>query len=354
MATRTLDSFFGVKRKADAEPENREKVRQKIDENNKENVVPVGTPRKRDAWQQGRERSFPWFEKIEKDGQVRALCSLCRLSNRTTSMATSGSPNLQVSTFSRHESTRDHLFSVQAQRAKDKRATVQHIADTIADQETENDSCKNAQINTIYCLAKYGQPLSQYINLVTLQTRKNCPDFQDKSKIYTREESRMEMLDSVNDTIEETICRNIHSSDYLGLIIDESTDITIHKKLNVYVKCLNVDGNEPVTHFLDCVNVPDGKAETIEFKIKRLMENKDIKMKKLTSLASDGASVMTGRLTGVGARLRKDIPHMIQVHCVAHKLALAAGQACKNITLFNEYQLTLKNIYRYFNNSAVR
>lgn len=145
-----------------------------------------------------------------------------------------------------------------------------------------------------------------------------------------------------------------HSSDYLGLIIDESTDITIHKKLNVYVKCLNVDGNEPVTHFLDCVNVPDGKAETIEFEIKRLMENKDIKMEKLTSLASDGASVMTGRLTGVGARLRKDIPHMIQVHCVAHKLALAAGQACKNITLFNEYQLTLKNIYRYFNNSAVR
>lgn len=64
MATRTLDSFFGVKRKADAEPENREKVRQKIDENNKENVVPVGTPRKRDAWQQGRERSFPWLEKI--------------------------------------------------------------------------------------------------------------------------------------------------------------------------------------------------------------------------------------------------------------------------------------------------
>lgn len=94
MATRTLDSFFGVKRKADAEPENREKVRQKIDENNKENVVPVGTPRKRDAWQQGRERSFPWLEKIEKDGQVRALCSLCRLSNRTNSMASSGSPNL--------------------------------------------------------------------------------------------------------------------------------------------------------------------------------------------------------------------------------------------------------------------
>lgn len=42
------------------------------------------------------------------------------------------------------------------------------------------------------------------------------------------------------------------------------------------------------------------------------------------------------------------------MHCVAHKLALAAGQSCKDITLFNEYQLTLKQIYRSFSNSAVR
>ena len=45
---------------------------------------------------------------------------------------------------------------------------------------------------------------------------------------------------------------------------------------------------------------------------------------------------------------------MTQIHCVAHKLALAAGQACRDITLFSDYQMTLKNVYRYFANSAVR
>ena len=45
---------------------------------------------------------------------------------------------------------------------------------------------------------------------------------------------------------------------------------------------------------------------------------------------------------------------MMQIHCVAHKLALAAGQACRNIILFSDYQQTLKNVYRYFANSAVR
>ena len=74
----------------------------------------------------------------------------------------------------------------------------------------------------------------------------------------------------------------------------------------------------------------------------------------VSSLASDGAAVMTGIHNGVGAKLREDNPHLVQVHCVAHKLTLAAGQVCRDNSLFNEYQLILKNIYRYFNYSAVR
>ena len=78
-------------------------------------------------------------------------------------------------------------------------------------------------------------------------------------------------------------------------------------------------------------------------------------MTKLMTLASDGASVMTGRLNGVGVRLRREYSlHMMQIHCVAHKLALAAGQACRDISLFSDYQQTLKNVYRYFAYSAVR
>ena len=32
----------------------------------------------------------------------------------------------------------------------------------------------------------------------------------------------------------------------------------------------------------------------------------------------------------------------------------AAGQACRDVPYFNEYQLTLKQVYRFYNNSAVR
>ena len=73
------------------------------------------------------------------------------------------------------------------------------------------------------------------------------------------------------------------------------------------------------------------------------------------TIASDCAAVMTGRLNGVGARLKRDHnPNMMQTHCVANKLALTAGQACRDIQLFSDCQHTSNRVYRYFANSAVR
>ena len=43
--------------------------------------------------------------------------------------------------------------------------------------------------------------------------------------------------------------------------------------------------------------------------------------KKLVGIASDGAAVMRGRRSGVVARLTKGLPHVVAVHCMAHRLS---------------------------------
>lgn len=57
---------------------------------------------------------------------------------------------------------------------------------------------------------------------------------------------------------------------------------------------------------------------------------------KLAGFGSDGASVMTGRHAGVSARLRDSIPSLVSVHCVAHKLALAASGAASHVSLHDQ------------------
>ena len=43
---------------------------------------------------------------------------------------------------------------------------------------------------------------------------------------------------------------------------------------------------------------------------------------KLVGLGSDGASVMMGRHSGVGVRLKSVAPFLVHTHCVAHSYAL--------------------------------
>ncbi len=64
----------------------------------------------------------------------------------------------------------------------------------------------------------------------------------------------------------------------------------------------------------------------------------------LVGFGSDGAAVMTGRLSGVATRLK----------CVAHRLALAAGQAGEKVPfLSNTFKPTLRQLFNFYENSVL-
>ena len=64
-----------------------------------------------------------------------------------------------------------------------------------------------------------------------------------------------------SDCIETTVLSNVHKGSTVGILCDESTDITNLKQLVVFVK-FSVAGL-PQTRFLKVVSLQDGKAETI-------------------------------------------------------------------------------------------
>ena len=84
-----------------------------------------------------------------------------------------------------------------------------------------------------------------------------------------------------------------------------------------------------------------------------LTEN-DVPLAKVVGLGTDGAAVMTGKHNGVGVKLGRESPLLIHVHCVAHRLALAVSQSAKGIPELAAYQVTTRNIYYHFENSAIR
>ena len=63
---------------------------------------------------------------------------------------------------------------------------------------------------------------------------------------------------------------------------------------------------------------------------------------------------MIGRISGVATRMKAHSPRMLAVHCVNHRLALAAAHAADGIPYLQRFKSILQTLFYFFQNSCVR
>lgn len=75
---------------------------------------------------------------------------------------------------------------------------------------------------------------------------------------------------------------------------------------------------------------------------------------KLIATGSDGASVNLGKNHSVTALLKKDVPHLVVMHCVNHRLELAVLSALKNkeAAVFADIKSVLLLLHKHYHYSA--
>ena len=78
----------------------------------------------------------------------------------------------------------------------------------------------------------------------------------------------------------------------------------------------------------------------------------DYLSKNLIAFTRDGASVMLGVHSGVGARLKKKFPALLLWHCLSHHLELAISDAVSSINGFYPIQAFFDKIYSVYSYSS--
>ncbi|KAL7373291.1 hypothetical protein ABVT39_003142 [Epinephelus coioides] len=120
---------------------------------------------------------------------------------------------------------------------------------------------------------------TNYPKLLSLAELLGC-DYFKKLKIDQRNNYRShriidEMLEILGEVIEEPVLSEIQSSKAIALEVDESTDVSTARQLDLHVRYLDKEGHV-YNQFLDLVELSDGKADTIVAAIKSaLQEVKD-------------------------------------------------------------------------------
>ena len=110
---------------------------------------------------------------------------------------------------------------------------------------------------------------------------------------------------------------------------------------------------EPKTFFLKNVTITDPKSDAkVIFKcLMKALVDDGIDISKCLGFGSDGGAVMVGKDNGVAAHVKRESPHCISVHCMAHRLNLATSQASNNIEYLKSVEKTLSDLYYYFGGS---
>ena len=279
------------------------------------------------------------------------FCDTCKSAKATKNPFTQGCSSFQFTNLTRHQDSKVHTQSMQVLQMRSRFTSVRASAVVVRDDQSQGKLEQYAmQLRTVYTMVKRDIAASCFTDLMYLQTLNsiNC-DF------YKRPQIVSEFEEIIEKTIDKSLLDKIDQSEYLGLMLDETCDISVHKKLAIYIRYL-VNG-EVFVAFVGNRQITDCTASGIETALIDFLVQKGIddeNCNKVYGLGTDGAAVMTGRLNGLGAKLKRHNPKLTQVHCVAHRLNLAASQAGKDIDYCKKFHEMIHALYRFYSDSSRR
>ena len=212
-------------------------------------------------------------------------------------------------------------------------------------------------MRTVYWLAKEHIATEKYDSLMNLLKLQGCKDIENlnvaKNASYNSVQTAKDFQSVIAECIQDEITEKLHKSPFVSIMADENTDIAVSKKLLIYAKLIS-DGIVPETHFLTNTTIEEEQctAPVVTQKIQNVIAARSIPVDKVMSFGSDGASIMT--VGGVSTLLKKENPFMINIHCMAHRLALSTSQAANQVEKMEKYRQLLTDLYYYFSKSAKR
>ena len=151
--------------------------------------------------------------------------------------------------------------------------------------------------------------------------------------------------------VRKKICNAVQSAGPFSLLADESKDVSKTEQLTVALRYVDLSCGSIHEHFLTFVPTTNFSAESLSKYFLDILKEHQLNPKQMVSQGYDGASVMSGRCSGVQERIQAVAPQARYIHCYAHNLNLALVDCVRNNRDASEFFPLIQVLYVFLSTS---
>ena len=271
-----------------------------------------------------------------------STCQVCTDQKKAASLTFPGTNRIKKCVLGDHSKSKKHNKAVQD--AKMRNVTAKAVLKEVL---REDNGLTNT-FRLVLWLAKEDIALLKIDSLCATLNRCSGSILSN----YRNNHSAAEMATCLAEVLRGQLTEKVIASPFFSILVDESTDIVVHKQLITHVSYIGPDGAS--MDFLGLYKLLEADADTVYSALRRQLAAYCLDASFVIGFGSDGAKVVTGRHNGVATKLKRDIGHVFAIHCIAHRLALASSDAAESVDYIGTYASTLQSLHHYVNHSSLR
>ncbi|KAJ4451822.1 hypothetical protein ANN_03296, partial [Periplaneta americana] len=136
-----------------------------------------------------------------------------------------------------------------------------------------------------------------------------------------------DLINSVADVLRDEIYNEIQNTDFVAIMLDETSDISNKSQLSTVFRYFSVSQKKVVERFLGFRDVSaDRTAAALFDHVNEIIEQYNCE-EKLVAQTYDGAAVMSSHLNGLQSKVLEKYPKALFTHCYAHVMNLVLQQS---------------------------
>lgn len=240
---------------------------------------------------------------------------------------------------------------------------VERISTAKQQEMLENRTALHKIFSTVKMLGVQGLPLRGHIDERSnlnqfLKTRsEDVPELRNwlgrSGHKWLSHDVQNEILEMMASTVLEKNLEIIRAAPFFSLMLDETSDISRMEQISMSIRIVSNDLSicEIFFGFYDTSNT---KSETLFSIVQNVFKSCKLEFKNLRGQCYDGASNVSGKLTGLQARIREEEPRALHIHCNAHKLNLAVQDAMEGVNTARNFIGIIKELINFVRDSPKR